>query len=161
MLNKSLFSSKSENWETPKNVFNKLNQEFSFRLDACAAKDNALCSNYFTKEDDALIQDWSKYKTIWMNPPYGRKIGIFIKKAYEESLKDCVVCCLIPARTDTKWWHNYCSKGEVRFISGRLKFINKSFPSYDPNNLKISSAPFPSAIVIFGTKISTSYIKFS
>jgi len=153
------FSSKSNEWETPKYVFNYLDNEFNFTLDAAATKDNWLISDYFTPEDDALTKDWSAYKSIWCNPPYGRLISKFIQKGYEESLKGCTVVFLIPARVDTKWWHEYCSKGEVRFIKGRLSFNNRSFPSWreDGSHLK-SPAPFPCAVVIFGNSPSTSYV---
>jgi len=144
------YSSKSNEWETPRTIFNQLNEEFNFQLDASATKDNALCANFFTLEDNSLIQDWSKYKSIFCNSPYGRMIGKFVEKAYQESQRGSTVVMLIPARVDTKWWHNYCAKGEVRFIKGRLKFVNKSSPSYsDDGNFKLSPAPFPSAIVIF------------
>lgn len=154
------FSSKSAEWQTPVDLFAKLNKEFDFKLDVAATKDNALCPNFFTEEDDALVQDWTKFGTAYMNPPYGRGIGKFIKKAWEESQKGMIVVMLIPARTDTKWWHSYCAKGEIRFIKGRLKFVNVTFPSYRENEkFELSPAPFPSAIVIFGrNRTSTDYI---
>ncbi|MEK6883311.1 MAG: phage N-6-adenine-methyltransferase [Nanoarchaeota archaeon] len=147
------FSSKSNEWKTPKFLFDKLNEEFNFNLDAAASKDNALCKNFFTLEDNSLIQDW-QFGTVFCNPPYGREIGKFVKKGYEESLRGCTVVFLIPARTDTKWWHEYCSKGEVRFIKGRLKFKNGNCTN---------SAPFPSVIVIFNGKNGwgiTKYVDF-
>ena len=157
------YSSKSNEWETPKYIFDFYNKIYNFNLDAAATKDNALCKNYFTKEDNSLNLDWSKFKFIWCNPPYGREIGKFIKKGYEESLKDCIVVFLIPARVDTKWWHEYCSKGQVKFIKGRLKFENRTFPSWRDSDVshKISPAPFPSAIVIFDNnkQPSTEYIE--
>ena len=163
-MNKDLmFSSISNEWETPNNVFNRLNDEFNFILDAASTIDNAKCKNFYSIEDNSLNQNWSNHKSIWCNPPYGREIGKFIKKGYEESQKDCSVVFLIPARTDTKWWYEFCSKGEVRFIKGRLKFINKLLPSYNVNgNFKISPAPFPSAIVIFKKNIipTTKYVKY-
>ena len=104
----------------------------------CALPDNTKCNNYFTPDVDGLKQDWKG--VCWMNPPYGRVIGDWVQKAYEESEKHgSTVVCLLPARTDTKWRHNYCMKGEIRFIKGRLKFGNSK-----------NSAPFPSAVVIFG-----------
>lgn len=127
-------------WETPQHVFNELNKEFQFDIDVCAVKENAKCAVFFSPEIDGLKQEWKG--TCWMNPPYGRQIHLWVKKAYESSLKDGVtVVCLLPARTDTKWWHDYCMKGEIRFIKGRLKFGDGK-----------NSAPFPSAIVIFGEK---------
>lgn len=131
-----MFSSKTDDWETPQDLFDKLNQEFEFNLDVCATRENRKCRNFYAKELDGLKQDW--HGVCWMNPPYGREIGKWIKKAYEESLTGSTVVCLLPSRTDTKWWHDYCMRGEVRFIKGRLKFGNSK-----------NSAPFPSAIVIF------------
>ena len=131
-----MFSSKTDDWETPQDLFDKVDQEFEFNLDVCATRDNRKCRNFYAKELDGLKQDWSG--VCWMNPPYGREIGKWVQKAYEESLKGSTVVCLLPSRTDTRWWHDYCMKGEVRFIKGRLKFGNSK-----------NSAPFPSAIVIF------------
>jgi hypothetical protein len=86
-----------------------------------------------------------------MNPPYGKNIGKFMKKAYEESLKGAIVVCLVPSRTDTKWWHDYAMKGSIEFLRGRLRFINRTFPSWRADgNFKVSPAGFPSAIVVFG-----------
>ena len=133
---KLFFSSKTHHWSTPNELFNTLNKEFEFTLDPCATKKNAKCKKYYTKKENGLIQDWSN-EIVFMNHPYGREIKNWIQKAYEESLKGAIVVCLVPARTDTIYWHNYCLKGKVRFIKGRLKFSNK-----DP-------APFPSALVVF------------
>jgi len=159
-MNEIHYSSKSNEWETPKYIFDYYNKIYNFQLDAAATSKNALCNNYFTIEDDGLNKDWSQYKTVWCNPPYGRLIGKFVKKAYEESVKNnIIVALLIPSRTDTKWWHEYCSKGNVNFIKGRLKFQNRSFPTYKEDlSHKTSPAPFPSAIVIFGDGMKTSYI---
>ena len=136
-LNKGLFTSNTDLWATPKSFFDKMNEEFDFELDVCANAENAKCDRYFTEEIDGLKQDWKG--VCWMNPPYGREIGKWVKKAYESSLKGATVVCLLPARTDTKWWHDYCMKGEIRLIRGRLKFGDSK-----------NSAPFPSAVVIFG-----------
>lgn len=136
-ISQGLFSSATDEWETPQDLFDELNAEFSFTVDVCALPINAKCSRFFTPEQDGLIQEWS-LETCWMNPPYGRQIGKWIRKAYEESQKGATVVCLLPARTDTAWWHDYCVKGEIRFIRGRLKFGGSK-----------NSAPFPSAIVIF------------
>jgi phage N-6-adenine-methyltransferase len=142
------FSSKSEMWETPQDFFDKLHAEFRFDIDVCALPENAKCGKYYTPEENGLIQKWSG--TCWMNPPYGRVIGKWIKKAYEEAQDGATVVCLVPARTDTVWWHDYCLKGEVRFLKGRLKFQNRSLPSWRADGkFKLSSAPFPSAVVIF------------
>jgi site-specific DNA-methyltransferase (adenine-specific) len=154
-MNDVHFSSISDEWETPLELFKKFNDIYDFQLDAAATKENALCPNFFSKEFDALQQNWAPYGKVWLNPPYGRQIGKFIKKAYEESVKGCIVVCLIPARTDTKWWYDYVTKSsEIIFITGRIKFINKTLPSYKSDgNFKTSPAPFPSAIVIFDPSI--------
>ncbi|WP_231258892.1 phage N-6-adenine-methyltransferase [Clostridium botulinum] len=132
-----MFSSDDMTWETPQDLFNKLDNEFHFTLDVCALPETAKCKNYYTPEIDGLKQEWKG--VCWMNPPYGRQIGIWLKKAYEESLKGIKVVCLIPSRTDTKYWHDYCMKAsEIRFIKGRLKFGKST-----------NSAPFPSAIIVF------------
>ena len=139
-INNGLFTSNTDLWATPQALFDKLNNEFGFTLDVCANEENAKCSKYFTEEIDGLQQEWGG--CCWMNPPYGRVIGKWVKKAYESSLTGATVVCLLPSRTDTKWWHDYCMKGEIRFIRGRLKFGNS-----------INSAPFPSAVIIFGKDI--------
>ena len=136
---KVLFSSKSMEWATPREFFRKLDSQFNFTLDPCAKSHNALCSKYFTPDDDGLIQDWSGNK-VFVNPPYGRGIGQWVKKSYEEGCKEgTTVVMLIPARTDTKYWHDYVMKAdEIRLIKGRLKFGGGK-----------NSAPFPSAVVVF------------
>ena len=137
-----MFSSKDQTWETPQNLFDKLDKEFNFTLDVCATDETAKCNNYFTPKENGLIQEWRG--NCWMNPPYGREIGIWIKKAWEESKKGAKVICLIPARTDTKYWHEYIFTyaAEIRFIKGRIKFGNSK-----------NSAPFPSALVIFDKEV--------
>lgn len=134
------FSSKTSDWETPQDFFDRLNSEFHFELDVCATPENAKCKRYFTPEVDGLKQKWTG--VCWMNPPYGREIGRWVKKAYESAQEGTTVVCLLPARTDTSWWHDYCMKAdEIRFIRGRLKFSGAKHP-----------APFPSAVVIFRPK---------
>lgn len=133
----ALFSSASEEWETPPDLFARLHEEFGFELDVCASEINHKLDAYFTQADDALAQDWGQ-RVCWMNPPYGRKIVGFMRKAYEASLSGATVVCLVPARTDTRWWHEYAVKGEVRFLRGRLRFVGAKH-----------CAPFPSAVVIF------------
>ena len=133
------YSSKSNEWSTPSDTFEALNHEFRFTLDPCATKSNAKCSLFYDIEADGLRQDWSKHR-VFMNPPYGRQIGLWVKKAYEESTRGALVVCLVPSRTDTQWWHGYCMRGEIRFLRGRLKFGGSKNP-----------APFPSAVVIFST----------
>lgn len=139
--NKGMFSSNTDVWATPVSFFNRMNKEFNFKIDVCALPDNAKCERYFTPEVDGLTQEWND--TCWMNPPYGREIGKWVQKAYEDSEKYGVtIVCLLPSRTDTKWWHDYCMKGEIRLIKGRLKFGDGKNP-----------APFPSALVIFGKDV--------
>ena len=136
MVHKSLFSSGSEEWETPQELFDELDREFHFGLDACASVVNAKCKFFYSKKEDGLTREWAL--STFMNPPYGRQIGKWIRKAYQESQKGSLVVCLLPARTDTKWFHDYCLRGKIRFIKGRLYFSNRG------------RAPFPSMIVIFG-----------
>lgn len=141
-LNAGVLSSTTDEWATPQDFFDGLNQEFGFGLDVCATAENAKCDAYYTKKQNGLAQAWHKAAAVcWMNPPYGRQIGAWMKKAYEESQKGVTVVCLVPARTDTAWWHDYAMRGSVRFVRGRLKFGGGK-----------NSAPFPSAVVIFGGK---------
>lgn len=139
-MNDVLFSSKSVVWETPQDLFDKLNEEFHFDLDVCALPENAKCERYYTPEDDGLLQPWNG--VCWCNPPYGRTIGKWVQKAYETFAGGGTVVMLLPARTDTKWFHEYIyNKAEIRFIKGRLKFGNSK-----------NAAPFPSMIVVFDGK---------
>ena len=157
------YSSESNEWETPVNFFNKLDYEFNFTLDPCASESNYKCDKYFTIEDNGLKQDWSKER-VFMNPPYGREIKYWVEKAYKESLKGALVVCLIPARPDTSYWHNYIFPfaDDIRFIRGRIKFGKTEEVNYreqlnifgikekKPINFESEMpAPFPSAIVIF------------
>ena len=131
------FSSATNEWATPQDFYDCCHAEFNFTLDPCCTHQNAKCTKHFTEAEDGLAEDWSADR-VWMNPPYGREIGKWMRKAYEESLRGALVVCLVPARTDTAWWHDYAAMGEVRFIRGRLKFGGA-----------VNSAPFPSALVIF------------
>ena len=139
-----LFSSESEEWETPKELFDYLDELIGgFTLDPASTDDNSLCQKHFTKKEDGLKQSWEGEK-VFLNPPYGREVKHWIKKSYEESRKHgtCVVC-LLPARTDTQYFHDYCTKAkQITFIKGRLKFKNKF-------NEVSTPAPFPSMIVTF------------
>ncbi len=139
MNNELMFSSKTDLWSTPNDFFDKLNDEFHFTLDPCSTHENAKCYKHFTEEENGLLQDWGN-EVVFCNPPYGRQIKYWVKKAYEESQKDNTnVVMLIPARTDTIYFHEYIyHKAEIRFIKGRLKFGNAK-----------NSAPFPSMVVIF------------
>jgi len=139
MNTKVHFSSKSEEWATPQEFFNAQNNVWLFNLDVCATDKNAKCKRFYTKQDNALEKNWGgEGARCWMNPPYGRVIGDWMRKAFEEAGNGALVVCLVPARTDTAWWHDYAAKGEVTFVRGRLKF-----------NGHKNSAPFPSAIVVF------------
>ena len=131
------FSSATQEWATPQDYFDRCHVEWNFTLDPCCTHQNAKCSRHFTVAEDGLAQDWSTDR-VWMNPPYGREIGRWMRKAHEESRRGALVVCLVPARTDTAWWHDYAAHGEVRFLRGRLKFGGAK-----------NSAPFPSALVIF------------
>lgn len=135
-MNKGMYTSNSCEWETPLDFFKVLDAEFHFDVDVCATPENAKCTEYYTKADDGLEKTWRG--SCWMNPPYGRGIGKWMKKAYESAQSGATVVCLVPARTDTGWWHDYAMRGEVRFVRGRLRF----------NGLNCN-APFPSAVVIF------------
>jgi site-specific DNA-methyltransferase (adenine-specific) len=138
-----MFSSKTGEWSTPQDFFDKLNWRFGpFDLDPCANATNTKCKTFFTEEDDGLSQSWQGH-TVFVNPPYGRGIDAWIKKGYEEAQdSDTKVVMLIPARTDTKYWHDYVMKAEmVFFIKGRLKFGSQT-----------NSAPFPSAVAIFSKR---------
>lgn len=134
-----MFSSKTDLWYTPQGFYDELNKEFNFTLDPCANHENHKTDKYFTKEDDGLKQDWSD-NVVFCNPPYGRVLKDWIKKASDEAKKDnTTVVMLIPARTDTKYFHEYIyHKAEIRFIKGRLKFGGSK-----------NAAPFPSMVVVF------------
>ena len=136
MLNSWLFTSNTDLWATPQWLFDQLNEEFWFTLDPCATRENHKCARYYTKEDNWLLQSWD-YSVVFCNPPYGREIWKWVEKWY--SAKNSIVVMLLPARTDTKWFHDYLyNKCEIRFIKWRLKFWNSK-----------NSAPFPSMICIF------------
>ena len=138
MINQGLFTSNTDLWATPQSFFDELNNEFGFELDVFANIENAKCSKFFTKETDGLQQNWDN-QCCWMNPPYGREIKSWVKKASDA--RGGVVVCLLPARTDTSWFHDFIYKKhnvEIRFVRGRLKFGDAT-----------NSAPFPSMVVIF------------
>lgn len=132
----ALTSSNDTTWSTPQWLFDQLHAEFGFTLDVCAQPTNAKCPRYFTPEMDGLSHEWTG--VIWMNPPYGKTIAQWVQKAYETSLAGHTVVCLLPARTCTIWFHEWCLRGEIRWIKGRLRF----------GALK-GRATFPSFICIF------------
>lgn len=136
-MNRVIYSSKSDEWATPADVFEQLDREFGFTLDPCATAENHKCETYYTKEDDGLLQCWAGHR-CFINPPYS-EISEWVKKAYNEALYPDTICVLlIPARTDTRWFHRYIlHRSEVRFVAGRIKFGGTT------------NAPFPSMVVIF------------
>ena len=114
-------------------------------MDVCALPDNAKCIQFFTPDMDGLAQPWEG--VCWMNPPYGREIGKWVEKAYRSAKEaGATVVCLLPARVDTRWWHDFCAKGEVHFVKGRLKFGGAK-----------DSAPFPNAVVVFRPTLSDAF----
>jgi len=135
-MNTVHFLSQTPEWETPQYLFDQLNIVYHFTLDPCATVQNAKCAHFFTKEHNGLLQMWDG--VAFMNPPYGREIGKWVRKAYEASLEGVTVVCLLPARTVTRWFHDYCLKGKITFLRGRLKFGTAR-----------NSAPFPSMLVEF------------
>jgi phage N-6-adenine-methyltransferase len=142
------FSSKTGVWATPVDFFRLLDSEFSFTLDVCALPDNAKCARFFTPAEDGLAQEWQG--AVWMNPPYGREIGRWVAKARASAQAGATVVCLLPARTDTAWWHEHVTRAaEIRFIRGRLKFGGSPY-----------SAPFPSAVVVFRPGASAPAVAF-
>lgn len=139
MNTSAMFSSKTDLWATPQDFFDELDAEFGFSLDVCALPENAKCERYYTPEMDGLIQPWTG--RVWCNPPYGREIARWVERGYQSIATGAadVVVMLLPARTDTQWFHKYIyGKGEIRFVKGRLKFGDAK-----------NSAPFPSMVVIF------------
>ena len=139
------FRSDTCEWATPQEFFDSLNKEFGFELDVCATEANAKCQRFFTKKEDGLVQAWTG--VCWCNPPYGREIKFWMEKAMRTAKEGrATVVCLVPARTDTNWWHEYVSQADqVRFVKGRLKFGGHA-----------NSAPFPSAVVVFRARNSES-----
>lgn len=154
-MNDALLSSKNMNWCTPPDFFAELDQEFHFELDPAATDKSAKCARYFTPADDGLSQDWGGC-SVFCNPPYGRAIQDWVRKGYEESQKPgTVVVMLIPARTDTSYFHDYIFHGkadEVRFLRGRLKFTDEDGNAKD-------AAPFPSAVIVWRSPDMTLSVK--
>lgn len=142
-------TSLTDQWATPQHVFDILDEEFRFTLDVCADESNHKTELYYSKKEDGLQQHWMG--VCWMNPPYGKEIGKWVKKAFESARGGAIVVALLPARTDTRWWRDYVMKAsELRFINGRLKFGNSN-----------QCAPFPSVIAIFGTDTTPRILQVS
>jgi phage N-6-adenine-methyltransferase len=152
MNNALMWSKASDEWSTPDTLFAVLNAEFAFALDAAATTDNRKVQNYFGLDHqvpeyrNALVLAWNRGGPVWLNPPYS-KCRAFIKKASEEAARGATVVCLVPSRTDTRWWHEYIWDRsrhqprpgvEVRFLKGRLKFAGAA-----------AGAPFPSVVIVF------------
>lgn len=139
MITKGMMSSTTDMWSTPQKLFDALDAEFHFTLDACAVEENAKCRKFYSPEENGLLQPWNGI--CWMNPPYGRVIGKWVQKALETAQNGGTVVCLLPARTDTRWFQDYClqvRQETIRFLRGRLHFSGAK-----------EGAPFPSCIVIF------------
>lgn len=139
-MNRSLFSSARPDWETPQKLYDELNEKYKFTIDVCALPHNAKHELFFSPEEDALKRSWGGHR-CWMNPPYGQEIGKWVHKASTEAnSRNALVVGLLPARTDTRWWHDYVlGATAIQFVKGRIKFVGAK-----------SSAPFPSAIVQWG-----------
>ena len=136
-MNAGMMSSNSAEWATPIAFYEELNKEFGFTLDPCSTTENHKCNKYYTKEDDGLSKDW-RGEIVFCNPPYGRELPKWVEKCHFESQKGTTCVMLIPARTDTSYFHNYIyGKHEIRFIRGRLHF-----------NESKQGAPFPSMVVV-------------
>jgi phage N-6-adenine-methyltransferase len=137
MINSSLYTSNTDEWETPKAFFDKLDTEFHFTLDVAASNDNHKCIHWYTKDNDGLTQSW--WGNVWCNPPYGREIERWVLKACLSIDNANVIVMLLPTRTDTHWFHRHVYNiAELRFIEGRLHFSNSK-----------NSAPFPSMLAIY------------
>ena len=143
-MHKVLFSSQYTTWETPQWLFDKLNEEFNFTLDPCCVPETAKCKNYYTPKENGLIQDWSG-ESVFVNPPYGKEIVQWVKKAHMEALKGTVIVMLLPVRSSTRWFHDWIyGYAQIRLLKGRLKFL---LDKQDKGN-----APFPSMVVVFNAK---------
>ncbi len=147
------FDSIRQDWDTPQSLFDKLNQEFNFKWDLAASDKNAKCSKFFTQKDDGLKQKWEG--VCWLNPPYGdksSKMVDWIKKAYNDTQlnPNLTVVMLIPARTNTKWFHQFCMKAaELKFICGRPKFGDSKH-----------GLPQPLILVVFKKSDTTKFSSF-
>lgn len=143
MKTETLFSSANCEWETPPDLFEKLNRKYHFTLDAASTDANALCKEHYTREQNGLLQSWKTGGAVWCNPPYGKDIVKWVRKAWEESQTGQLIVLLIPARTDTKWFHDYVyHKAAIYFLRGRLK--------YGLNGKQArNNAAFPSMIIVY------------
>lgn len=134
----AMTSSERHDWETPPDFFAELDAEFHFEIDVCALPHNAKCATFYAPQDDGLRQPWAP-SVCWMNPPYGREIGAWVEKAAAEAREGALVVGLLPARTDTRWFHEHVlGRAELRFIRGRIRFVGAPH-----------SAPFPSLVAVW------------
>jgi phage N-6-adenine-methyltransferase len=133
------FESNRQDWETPQDMFDAINDRFSFTRDVCASPTNKKCEVFFCEENSCLDKEWDGVN--WMNPPF-KDMKKFVAKAYEQR-DNAITVCLLPARTNTRWWHELCMKGEIIFICGRPKFGDN-----------IHGLPQPLALVVFGSGAS-------
>jgi site-specific DNA-methyltransferase (adenine-specific) len=137
-IHESLYSSRSEEWPTPQDFYDKLDAEFHFTLDPCATPENAKCELFFTQDDEGLIQDWGKH-IVFCNPPYGRHMQKWARKCFDASQQGATVVLLAHSRTDTVWFHSWVyGKAELRFVRGRLRFGDGKV-----------GAPFPSLVAVY------------
>lgn len=141
-MNDGMFSSETDEWATPQDFFDELDRMFDFQLDVAANAANAKCARFFTKKKNGLLQEWANRN--WMNPPYGKTISEWVKKADQEAENGKLTVALLPARTDTAWFHDFCAKWHCVFLRGRMKFERKMGGGV------AGTAPFPSMIVYFG-----------
>ena len=137
-LNQGMMTSNSDEWTTPSALFRALDRRFGFELDPAATKENALCSMFFTEAESGLVKSWKPWR-VFVNPPYSH-VADWMRKCSSESEKGCpLICALIPARTDTRWWHDFVKTADlIHFLKGRLKFGDGA-----------GSAPFPSALAFW------------
>ena len=153
-MNNALLSSQNMNWCTPQKFFDELNAEFHFTLDAAATEQSAKCDKYFTPETDGLKQSWSAGGAVFCNPPYGRNLGAWVQKAYQESKHGTTIVLLIPARTDTSYFHDFIyGKAEIRFLRGRLTFTDEKGNPQTDGKGRAMPAPFPSMLVVYNGSI--------
>ncbi len=140
-------TSDRDDWETPPELFKRLDAEFNFTLDPCCTPQTAKCDKFFTRRENGLVQDWGN-ETVFVNPPYGSQLGKWVRKSFESSRRGATVVMLIPSRTDTAYFHDYVyAYAEIRFLRGRIYFYREGSP--------VGRAPFPSLIAIFRPEIET------
>jgi site-specific DNA-methyltransferase (adenine-specific) len=152
-LSGALFSKKSDEWATPRPLFDWLNSTFQFTLDACATASNCKCDRFYSKVDNGLSQSWAGER-VFLNPPYS-EVGKWVEKAYREAQDGATVVCLTAARVDTRWFQDFVlgKANEIQFLPGRVTFMRDGQP---PN-----TAPFPSVIIVFRPPPKRSSLRLS